>query len=211
MAVITISRQYAAGGSDIARRVADRLGWELIDNEFVDRVAEGVGLAPEEVEAREERVPRLSERLARALATSSPEIFVPAGEIHDDAQTRLVKVTERVIAEAVQHGDAVMVGRGAQAYLAEREGTLHVFIVAPRAARIEAAVDRLGMARKEAEKCVDRVDEQRRRYVKTHYDREWDHPANYDLVLNSAEFGYDGCAALVVEAAGVLGLGRSER
>lgn len=206
MAVITISRQYAAGGSDIARRVAERLAWELIDNEFVDRVAERVGLAPEEVEAREERVPRLAERLARVLATSSPEIFVPAGQVHDDEQARLVKVTERVITEAVQHGNAVMVGRGAQAYLAERERTLHVFVVAPREARIAAAVERLGMARKEAEKCVDRVDDQRRRYVRSHYDRAWDHAANYDLVLNSAAFKYEGCAALVIEAARRLGL-----
>lgn len=201
MAVITVSRQYAAGGSQIAARVAARLGWELIDNTFVARVAAQVGLAPEEVEAREERVPGLAERLARAIATSSPEVFVPAGEIADEDQTRLVRVTERVITEAVQHGNAVIVGRGAHAYLADREQALHVFIVAPRQARIETAVTQHGLSRKDAERCVVRVDDQRRRYVKTHYDGQWDDPASYDLVVNSAELGYDGCAALVVEAA----------
>lgn len=206
MAVITISRQYASGGSYIANRVAEELGWTLIDNEFVDRVAEHAGLTPEEVEVREERVPRLIERLARALATSSPEIFVPAGAAQDATGDRIVRMTERVIAEAVQHGDVVMVGRGAQAYLGEREQTLHVYIVASRQARIVAAVGRLGQSPDKARSCVDEIDEQRRRYVRTHYQREWDHAASYHLVLNSDVFGYDGCAGLVVEAARRKGL-----
>lgn len=208
MAVITISRQYAGGGSEIARRVAEQLGWTLIDNEFVDRVAERVGLPPEEVEAREERVPGLIERLARTLATSSPEVFVPSGDIQDAEQDRLVRVTERIITETVQHGDVVMVGRGAQAYLGERDQTMHVYIVAPRETRIATAVERLGQSPDEAARCMDSVDEQRRRYVRTHYRRHWDDAANYHLVLNSAAFGYEGCAALVVEAARRMGLGQ---
>ena len=80
MPVITISRQYGSGGSHVARLVAARTGWQLIDNEFVDRVAEQAGLSRSEVEEREERVPTLVERLARALASSSPEVFVAAAE-----------------------------------------------------------------------------------------------------------------------------------
>ncbi|HEX9727195.1 MAG TPA: cytidylate kinase-like family protein [Gemmatimonadales bacterium] len=210
MAVITVSRQYASGGSDIARRVAERLGWALIDNEFVDRVAELAGLAPEEVEAREERVPGLMERLARTLATSSPEVFIPTGEPAAalTPQERIVAVTERVIREAAQHGDVVMVGRGAQAYLGERKDVLHVFTVAPRRDRIDAAIERLGQTRADAQHCVDDVDSGRRAYVKTHYKRNWDDPANYDLVLNTAELGYAGSADLIVAAAGTKGLTR---
>ena len=49
MRVITVSRQYGSGGSVIAKMVADRLDWTIVDNDFVDRVAERVGLPPEEV------------------------------------------------------------------------------------------------------------------------------------------------------------------
>src|SRR5438445_251733 len=65
--VITITRQYAAGGSDVARLVAAALDWTVIDNEFVDEVALRAGLAPEEVAERDERAPGLLERLASTL------------------------------------------------------------------------------------------------------------------------------------------------
>ncbi len=208
MPVITISRQYASGGSDIARRVAERLGWLLLDNEFVDRVAARAGLTRQEVEAREERTPGLIERLARALAISSPELFVATGETADarlGTEDELVTVTEAVINQAVREDNAVLVGRGAQAYLAQREDTLHVYIAAPREVRVRAAMNRLGLRREDAEETLDRTDEGRRRYVKTHYDRKWDDPANYHLVINTAVFDYDQAAGLIVEAARVRG------
>jgi cytidylate kinase len=208
MAVITISRQYGSGGSSIAQRVAERLGWTLIDNDFVDRVAQRAGLSPDEVAQQQERVPSLIERLAQALTVSSPEMFAAAADPSATLppEQRLVKITETVIAEAVQQGDVVMVGRGAQAYLGEREGALHVYIAAPREHRIREAVRRLGVPEHEAAKTLDETDDGRRRYVKTHYGRRWDDAANYDLVLNSSRLGYDGCAELIIAAAKRAGL-----
>ena len=83
LAVITVSRQFASGGARIAERVAKLLGWTLVDHEFVDRVAERVGVPPEEVARREERVATLIERLAKTLAVSSPEVFLTAVPAHD--------------------------------------------------------------------------------------------------------------------------------
>lgn len=208
MSVITISRQYASGGSDIAKLVSQRLGWSLIDNEFVDRVAERAGMDPAEVERHEERMPGLIERLARALAISSPEVFVATGEPPEAVahEEKILDMTERVISEAVQVGNVVMVGRGAQAYLAEWERTLHVYIVAPRAARVQAAMKRLGIPQDEAQRVVDDTDEGRKRYVKAHYDRQWGHPANYHLCLNSEALTYQGCAEVIAEAARIRGL-----
>lgn len=205
MAVVTISRQYASGGSDIARRVAERLGWTLIDNEFVDKVSELAGMSRDEVERLEERIPGLMERLARALAISSPEVFAATGQAPAAvaSEETLVATTERVIQEAVQHGPVVMVGRGAQACLADHANSLHAYIVAPRAARVRAAMERLGIDRRDAERKLDEIDAGRRRYVKTHYDRTWDDPANYHLCLNSEALGYEGCAELIVAAARV--------
>lgn len=208
MGVITISRQYASGGSDIARKVAERLDWPLVDNEFVELVAERAGLTPQEVEEREERVPGMVERLARALAISSPEVFVATGEPPDarfGSEEELVRVTEAVINQTVREGSVILVGRGAQAHLAERTDTLHAYIVGRREDRIRAAMQRLGMDHDEAAHTVDRVDEGRRRYVKTHYDRQWDHPANYHLVINTSAFTHDQAAELIVEAARVRG------
>ncbi len=75
--LITVSRQFGAGGSEVASRVADALGWSLVDNEFVEQVARRAGLPPEEVADREERVLSFIERLSLTMASSAPELFPP--------------------------------------------------------------------------------------------------------------------------------------
>src|ERR1043166_6990829 len=79
--VITITRQYASGGSDVARLVAGDLEWDVIDNEFVDEVARRAGLPPDAVAQRDERAPGLLERLARTLAAGSPELFIATASV----------------------------------------------------------------------------------------------------------------------------------
>src|SRR5881296_2533097 len=203
--VITITRQYASGGSEVARLVAVGLDWTVIDNEFVDQVAQRAGLPAEEVAQREERAPGLLERLARTLATASPELFIasagtpPVAASEDEAS--LVRLTERVIAEAAAHGRIVLVGRGAQAVLAQRPDALHVYVVAPKPWRMKHAVERLGVNPAEAEKVVDETDRQRDHYVKTYYGRHRQDVVNYDMVVNTGKLGIDGAAALVAAEA----------
>lgn len=204
MAIITISRQYASGGAEIAALVAKRLGWDLIDNAFVERVADVAGMAPEDVARLEERVPTFVERLARALAGSSPELFLTAGDVVT-AETmvpeqQLVRMTEVVISQAVQRDRVVLVGRGAQAYIGTREGALHVYVVAPRDVRVRRAAERHGIAVPEAERKVDETDDNRRRYVKTNYGRTWDDAATYDLVVNTGAFSFGECATIIDQA-----------
>ena len=133
MPVITISRMYGSGGSEVAERVARTLGWQLFDNELIDAVAARSGLTRTEVTEQEERVPSMVERLAAALSLGSPEILPPAAPI-ETTEERIVQITNRVIEEAVQTGPAVFVGRGAQSLLAERTDALHVFCFASKSA-----------------------------------------------------------------------------
>ncbi|HYT05784.1 MAG TPA: cytidylate kinase-like family protein [Gemmatimonadales bacterium] len=204
--VITITRQYASGGSDVARRVAAQLGWEVIDNEFVDEVARRARLPADEVAQREERTPGLLERLARTLAVASPEMFMTGAaaaavpRVEPDEAT-IVQMTERVITEAAAHGRAVLVGRGAQALLARRPDALHVYVVASKAWRRQLAVERLGVSPADAERVVDDTDRQRDQYVKTHYGRHRHDVVTYDLVVNTERLGIDGATALIVAEA----------
>jgi cytidylate kinase len=204
MAVVTVTRQFGAGGSLVAKLVAQALDWTVIDNEFVDEVAARAGLRPEEVALREERAPSLIERLARALATASPEVFIPAATTAgpEPDEERIVRVTERVIAEAAQHGRAVVVGRGAQFVLASvrQEPHLHAYVVAPREVRCRVLAARLGVDLAEAERRADATEATRDRYVERWYGRKRQDPANYHLVLNTAWLGYDGAADLIVSA-----------
>jgi cytidylate kinase len=207
--VITVTRQYASGGSDIAQLAARALGWTVIDNQFVDEVARRAGLPADEVAQREERAPGLLERLSRTLAVASPELFITTAAVPRVAEDEatIAQLTERIIREAAAEGRAVLVGRGAQALLAQRPDALHVYVVAPKAWRMKLAVDRLGVNPAGVEKVVDETDRQRDQYVRSHYGRHRQDPANYDLVLNAERLGFAGAAALIVAEAKRRGWG----
>ena len=202
MPVITISRMFGSGGSDVAAQVADALGWTLMDNALVERVAARLGRTPVEVKAIEERVPSLAERLADALALGSPEIVSPSLSAPlPPTEERLLEVTERVIDEAVARGPVVLVGRGAQAYLAQRTDALHVFCYAPRPALIARVVEREGLTPEEAGKRVDEMNKRRDQYVRRYWHRSWSATENYHLCVNTEWLGIDGAAAIIVRVA----------
>jgi CMP/dCMP kinase len=202
MPVITISRMYGSGGSEVAERVALTLGWALFDNAMIDAVAERSGLTRAEVLVQDERVPSMAERVAAALSLASPEMMppVPSGPM-ETTEERIVAVTRRVIEEAVQIGPAVFVGRGAQCLLAERSDALHVFCFAPRSTLRAYEMQKSSVGSAEADRRVADINKQREQYVKRHWNRNWLAHENYHLCVNTGWLGIDGAADLVVEAA----------
>jgi len=202
MAIVTVSRMFGSGGSEVAERIAHELGWQLLDNAFVNEVAARLGTPPAEVEAREERVPSLAQRLAATLALGAPEILPgPADAELPPSEERLIEVTERIIMEAASRGHSVIVGRGAQSVLASRQDVIHVFCYAPRPALVARAARRLAIAEKEAEKVVDDTNRQREQYVRTYWKRSWRAYENYHLCLNTDWLSVDGAASIVVRLA----------
>jgi len=204
--IITISRQYGAGGADVARRVAERLGWRVVDNEFIERVAARAGLTPQEVAEREERAPGFLDRLAWALTAASAEMTLASGEtLAKIEEPQLVRITESVVAEIAREGRAVLVGRGAAAVLASQERTVHVLVVAPVPIRVERIAGRLGCSMEEARRTLLETDARRARYHKEYYGREWADPVNYHMVINTGFLGIEGTADIVVREAGRRG------
>ena len=113
----------------------------------------------------------------------------------------MVAVARRVMEEAVARGPVVVVGRGAQAMLAEHADALHVFCYASRAALVARAAKRLGVSPQEAAKVVDETNAQREQFVKRHWKRGWRTLENYHLCVNTDWLGIDGAAALIADAA----------
>lgn len=200
--LITISRQFGAGGSEVARLVAGALGWHVVDNEIVDRVAHRAGLTPDAVAEQDERAPGFVERLARALAASSQEFAVPEiGVAVRPAEPSLVHLTEMVVKEIAAEGRAVLVGRAAPAVLGREAGVLHVRLVASREYRIAAVMQSEHLDRRAAERMMDSTDTERARYHREHYGRDWDDPVHYHLLLNTGLLGIEAAADLIVAAA----------
>lgn len=202
MPIVTVSRQYGSGGSEVTERVANALGWKLYDNAVVEAVAARLRLTPAEVSAREERVPSLVERMASAMALGVPEVMPVVGDMAAvPSEERMVMVTRRVIEEAVEAGPAVLVGRGAQCMLARRSDALHVYCYAPEEDLIRYVIENLDIPPAEAPKKVADMNHQREAYVRLHWKRNWRDVANYDLCVNTASLGVDGAARLVTEVA----------
>jgi cytidylate kinase len=202
MPVITVSRMFGSGGSEVAERVAAALGYALLDNAFVERVASESGVPPAEIEAREERLPSLAERLADVLTFGSPEVVTTVTSASlPITEERLLEVTRHVIDQAVAQGPVVLVGRGAQQYLAARDDALHVFCCAPRDALIARIMDREHVSRERAARLVDETNRHREQYVRRLWHRDWQAASNYHLCVNTGWLGIDGSVAMVTAAA----------
>ncbi len=206
MPVITISRMFGSGGSEVAAAVARELGWTLLDNALVERVAVGLHTTPAYVKAIEERVPSMAERLADTFASVSQEMLAaPLGAPLPPTEERLLEATHRVIDEAVARGPVVLVGRGAQAWLSAREDALHVLCASSREASVARVVARESIGASDAARLVEETNRHRAEYVKRNWNREWLSPANYHLCVNTDAFGIEGSVELIVQAARARG------
>ena len=205
--LITISREFGAGGSLVAEHAARALGWRLVDNDFVSRVAARAGLPEATVALRDERAPGFREWLTRALARAAPELFAPASESPpaELEEAALVRVTEGVVADLAAEGRVVLVGRAAPAVLGRKEDALHVRVMAPKADRIRAVMARQALGPAEAQRMMEDTDRNRQRYHREYYNRDWADPTHFHLVLNTGLLGYEGAGNVIVDRARRMG------
>lgn len=208
MPVITISRTFGSGGSQVAEAVSKALEWTLLDNAFVDRVASGLHTTPAQVQAIEERPPSIAERIADAFAYGSQELLsalLPSSAL-PPTEERLMDVTRHVIEEAAARGPVVIVGRGAQMRLQNRTDALHVLCAAPRDAAIARIAEREKITPEQAAKRVDEINVQRAQFIRRHYKREWLNPDAYHLCINTAWVGIDETVRLILDQAHKRGM-----
>ena len=136
MRAITISREYGSGGGEVARRLAQQLGWRLVDHEIVVRVARTLGMSEDEAAARDEHTEGFISRLLRSMQNVDPNLAVGAPVLPvspEREQEDYQKALSDVVKAAVNDGHVVIVGRGSQALLAERRDVLNVRVIAPLA------------------------------------------------------------------------------
>ena len=197
MRAITISREYGSGGGEIATRIAERLGWKLIDHEVVVRVAQELGVTEAEAEAYDERTESTASRILATLQAIQPTIPVaPPVLLTTDAQD-YNEARRRVIEGAVAAGQVVIVGRGAQVLLAQRRDVLHVRVVAPLDKRISYVMQREGLDQSAARARIQLKDRDRARYLQVEHNKDSADPHLYDLVVNTSIFDLDSVVDLL--------------
>jgi cytidylate kinase len=210
MPVITIGRQYGAGGETIGAMVAERLGAELVDRKIFEEVAHRLELPHDEVEKHEECGGTFLNRVLQALGSASVEFAAPPeaaawtppySDPTLDTRKAVLEVTQEVMREAARTGNAVIVGRGGAYVLENDRNVLNVFIRASQTARVEHIRQLLGLNEEQAIRRVKQVDGNRGSYIRQVYNHDWLHPAHYHVVLDSGRLGYDRTADAIVALA----------
>jgi cytidylate kinase len=184
MRAITISREYGSGGGEIAARLAQRLGWQVIDHAMVERVARALGTSQEEAGAHNEHPEGALARLLNGFQYINPAFtaYAPPGAVSPDEAYR--DAVERIVRAAAARGRVVIVGRGAQVLLAAWRDVLRVRIIAPLEQRIAYVMQREGLEQRAAASRIRQKEHERTRYLEAVYHRKPDEAHLYDIVLN---------------------------
>lgn len=169
---VAISRDTGAGASEVARQVGKRLGWDVLNREVLDRMAERFHLQRTMLEAVDE-----------TTTSWLVEVFGKWISTRVVTETEYVSRLGRVLLLAARDRSTVFVGRGAQFFL-PRERGFAVRIVAPLDQRIARVMEREHLSRDAAQKYLSKRDRERRDFVRLHFDRDVNDPQLYDLVIN---------------------------
>jgi len=195
--IVTIEREYGSGGGEIAQLLAKQLGWKLWDQLLTEEIARLAECPKAVVEVREERTDPLYYRLFKSFLRGSYEGSLNAPKLKLVDSESILKITERVVQHAAKTGNSVIVGRGSQHFLRDRQDTLRVFLYAPRENKVRRLLTR-GKSEKEAEQLVDTVDRDRGDFIQKYFHLEWPDRTLYHTMINTA-IGDEGVVHMILD------------
>ena len=196
MAVLTISREFGAGGRTLGRIVAKKLGYTLVDEDMVQRVAEKARVSDNWVKSIEKEAGGSLLRFMNYLISQeyvNRLISDSRGYIDEKIY---VSTLHEIITELGREGNCVIVGRGGQYILRDQPDAFHLLLVAGREDRIRFMMEHYKMTRDQAASTI-RVRSRRRRNLYKKFGREdYDHPSLYHLVLNMSRLSMETAAQM---------------
>ena len=190
---VTISREAGAGGLSVAHKVADIMNelpqsapWTVFDKNIVEWVLKEHDL-PE----------RLSKYMSES-AVSSVEDFV--GELLGlhPATDQLIQKKNKTIVALAKMGNTVIVGRGGNYLTRGLEAGFHVRLVASQDVRVKRMQDLHKGSERAAKELVRHTDDDRKEYVREHFQEDIDDDLFYDCVINTTWLSYDEAAEMIV-------------
>ena len=180
MAIITISREMGSGGIPIAHKAAEKLGYTLIDGEAIAKVASSYGLTLEALESADEKPPAFVDKLDAKVEIDFHRV-------------------ELIILEYALKGNVIIYGRGGQDLLSGINSVLRVRVIAPFEERVESWAEREWLDPDLARVLVRKSDQQRAGFIKYYFDRDWEDPLGYDLVVNTQRLSEETAVKLICE------------
>ena len=215
MSVITITRQYGSKGSEVGARIADALGYRLLDKEIASELANRAQITEAEALMQEEKGASplsyffqkyfCAPHIVQSANTLDDLHLAPLQDLQAEFDTtyfdedQCAKHTRDLILDEAEKDNVVIVGRGAATLLADFPQTLHLCVFAPQTYRIRTLMMRYGISTEEAFQKLQRVDTERMRFVKRHYNGSLDDSAQYDLLINSGKMDLDTITQTILE------------
>ena len=185
---LALSREAGAGASVIAQRVGKALGWEVLDRNMLDQLAEKFHVPSAMLQQHDETPGNWFVDVLGSLVDQS---LVSA--------ERYLVYLERLLIAAAKRGRVVFVGRGAP-FLLPRSGGLSIRVVAPVDFRVRRIMRREGLDQQQARRRMELLDHGRASFVNRYFHRNINDVSHYDLVVNTGRLGIEAAADLVMRA-----------
>lgn len=197
MAVITISRQFGAGGVTLGKMIADSLGYTFADSDILQRVAKEANVSTHWVESFEKEAgSKLSRMISSMISKRWLDRVLADERGYLDEQVYLDYLV-LIIAQFADEGDVVILGRGSQYILNDHPDAVHVLLVNEFESRVQFIMQRYEMTRNKAERLVVNEDRRRVSLYKRLGKSDYENPQLYHLVLNMGRLDLDNAREMV--------------
>lgn len=193
--IITIEREYASGGREIGKKVADELGIPFYNREILEMAAQKIGVSADYLQNAEEMAPKsfLYSLMLSSNPTRSIEENLPLSD-------KIYIIESQIIQEVATKGDCVIVGRCANYILGEDYDVFSAFVYSSKENRIKRAVANYGVDEKKAASILRKFDKRRETFYSVNTGGNWYDKENYAICLNSGILGIDFSAHLIIES-----------
>lgn len=184
--IITIGREYGAGGRTIAKRLSEQLGIPYYDKDIIRLTAEKTGFSEEMIhDTEEEKVGRSVFNWLMPTSTAS-------------SYDKAIIAQAQTIRKLAKEGPCIIVGRGADYILRDLPNVLNVFVFAKEEDKVQYAMDTFGETYEEGQHRVRHSDAGRESYYHYLTRGKWGDLSNYHLTLNSSCIGKEACADVII-------------
>ncbi len=200
---ITIEREFGCGGSAIAARLAELLGWRLWDSELTQEIARLTNSTPQAVEQREWKNDPAVYRVFKSFLRGAFEgALPPTDRLKLLDGRRIATVSEQAVNHALSGGPCVIVGRGSQYFLRNRKDVFRIFLYASRDYKIHRLICN-GTPERDAIEQIDTIDRDRAAFVKKYLRLNWPgrHLFNAMFSTEMGDSSVSGMLARCVEQA----------
>ena len=203
MSVITIARQFGAGGKTLGTQVAEKLGYTLIDEQIVEMVAQEADVSPEYVDsiAQQTGSEGIVKRLVRKIGPFSRGYVETAmeerpGYINGDLYVALLY---KILPTLAEQDDVVIIGRGGQYILADRPDTFHFLMIANIENRIRFMMEQYNLDRKKAQLVIAKQNKRRVNLYRYFGRTDYELPDLYHMVFNMNFLGLEDAVQAVCQ------------